>query len=204
MRYRVMVLRGTQPYKCIIESKSVKTCEAAYTKEMEGSRDVLFERKFLRQKPVHYHLCLCTDSRNKKLRSVGYLRDDLGRLVPVEMEGWTVLRMEPFRVREKISDYFAKKLITFETMVKRIVRLPHASVGFVFNKIVVDDGDTLLIFSLKNAHDAERCYNLLREIIGGKLIFFGRIAKSNRRWVYNRLREKGVNVNYFYKVATKT
>lgn len=207
MNYLVVLFKNKERKKIINKFKTYERAESFFNKLMDISDSVIFETRVENAVPSNYELCLLQkkDENFQKL----FVKDDLGRQILVDLDDpdYKIIKLSKYKIPEKIYDLDNKSKITTEEFIKNC--LPKNSVKLISrlnNKVVVQNDNDVRLFSLKNEDESRRFLENLNDY----LIEIGRIdsivvietSKSQKKYLYNILSEKGIDKKCLYRRST--
>ena len=206
MNYLIVLFKNKERRKIIKKFKTLNRAKEYYDSLLK-SNDIVFDRKFENGKYCDYEVGLLEkDSKNFDLY---FVRDSLGRQVKVDLDDpdYTLINVSQYKIEELIYDIQKQKKISLETFVKNY--LPKSGlkvISKINNKIVVQDDDSINIFSLKSSDECSRFLSILENHILGKgridCIMVSDSSKSQKKYLYELLEKKGISKSSLYRRFT--
>lgn len=149
-----------------------------------------------RKRKLNYELGLIFP--NNKWAKPTYIRDELGRLVELEMSDkrYRIKEIIPYWNEELIYDFESKKRIHYNEMMDIILKVEDiAQIFKLNNKLFLQVEDNIRLFSNKNISDADRLFEIVKEDLNkkkrGNFIFVKDISTTQRSHLYEMLEAKG-------------
>jgi hypothetical protein len=187
MNYLVVLFKNKEKKKIINKFKTFERADSFYKKLIEESNSVIFETRF------------------EKL----YVRDEVGRQVLVNLDDpdYKIIRVNKYRVSEKIFDVGKNKKITTEEFIKKY--LPKNSIKLISrlnNKVVVQNDIDVKLFSLKDEDESRRFLENLNDYLidigRGDSIIVSETSKPQKKYLYEILSEMGISKQSLYRRST--
>jgi len=207
MNYLVVLFKNKEKKKIINKFKTFERADSFYKKLIEESNSVIFETRVENARPCDYELCLLQklDDNFEKL----YVRDEVGRQVLVNLDDpdYKIIRVNKYRVSEKIFDVGKNKKITTEEFIRKY--LPKNSIKLISrlnNKVVVQNDIDVKLFSLKDEDESRRFLENLNDhlidIGRGDSIIVSETSKPQKKYLYEILSEMGISKQSLYRRST--
>jgi hypothetical protein len=137
------------------------------------------------------------------------VRDEVGRQVLVNLDDpdYKIIRVNKYRVSEKIFDVGKNKKITTEEFIKKY--LPKNSIKLISrlnNKVVVQNDIDVKLFSLKDEDESRRFLENLNDYLidigRGDSIIVSETSKPQKKYLYEILSEMGISKQSLYRRST--
>lgn len=205
--YLVVVFKNKTKKKIINKFQTLRKANAYYDKLINESNNVLFDKSFENGVQSNYELGLVV-RKTGHTESV-YIKDEIGRQKKVELEDddYTILKISSYRIPDKILDVSTNKRITCEDFIKKY--LPKNTMSMVSslnNKIVVQNDDSINLFTLKTVSDASRFIDFLFGYFlsqkRNETLFVKDVSTAQRKYLYKLLEEKGYSKSYLQRHST--
>jgi hypothetical protein len=205
--YLIVLFKNKVKKKIIKKFKTLKNSDEYYKKLVQESNEVIFDKKYENGFKSEYEIALLGKKRGND--EVIYIKDEFGRQskVNLEDENFSILKVLPYKVDEQFLDYTTKKKInTKELMKKYLSGVGLKMVSKLNNKIIVQNDDTINLFTFKNEDDSSRFIdNLSKIFIEQKKIdcmFVKDSSLSQRKYLYNILVNYGFPKSYLFRQST--
>jgi hypothetical protein len=163
--YLIVLFKNKVKKKIIKKFKTLKNSDEYYKKLVQESNEVIFDKKYENGFKSEYEIALLGKKRGND--EVIYIKDEFGRQskVNLEDENFSILKVLPYKVDEQFLDYTTKKKInTKELMKKYLSGVGLKMVSKLNNKIIVQNDDTINLFTFKNEDDSSRFIDNLSKI----------------------------------------
>ena len=205
--YLVVVFKNKTKKKIINKFQTLKRATGCYDELIKESNSVLFDKSFENGVHSKYEIAIVV-KKTGQTESI-YIKDDIGRQKKVELEDddYTILKISDYKVPDKILDLSNNKRITCEEFIKKY--LPKNSMSMVSslnNKIVVQNDDTINLFTLKTTSDASRLIDFLfGHFLSQKrneALFVKDVSTAQRKYLYKLLEERGFSKSYLQRHST--
>lgn len=206
MNYIIVLFKNKEKKKIIKKFKTfdrakkfydnlIKNNQILFDKVIEENTICKFEMLLLEHDPVDY--------------TPVFIRDDIGRQFKAEIDDskYKILKVSPFKIEELIYDVSKNLRIPFDTFIKNYISGSSLKlISKINNKVVVQNDDTVNLFTFKNESESFRFLNILEEFIvnsGNKnCVIVYDTTKSQKKYMYNVLSEMGVNKKKLYRKYT--
>ena len=206
-KYNIVLFNNNNKKKLIKKYSTLNNAKKKFDKLISESKKIVFNKKYQNFDESYYYLGLITNQ--KVTQKSLYLKDDLGRNIPVNINNseFIFLILEKYNIEELIYDWQTNKKINFETFIKTYTKNKELKNIFVLNnKICVQKDDVFNLFSLKNQEDSdsflEVLENYFRKNNRSDAIFVKDTSSAQRKWVYKILVEKGFDKKRLYRLKT--
>jgi len=204
--YLIVLFKNKEKKKIINKFKTYKRANSFYKEQLKQSDSIIFHRDYENGVKCDYELAIVgLGESNDEI----YIKDDLGRQskVEVDVDGFYIRKISPFRVEEKILDYQTKKKITTSQLIRRYLKKEGMKmVSKLNNKIVIQNDDDFKLFTLKTIFDADKFIDVVsqhfREIGRGDCMFVKDISTTQRKDLYELLSKKGFPKRYLTRLST--
>jgi len=206
MKYLIVLFKNKERKKIIKKFKTLQNAKKVFD-NMINENTVIFNKEVENGKDCSFELGLMEkDSLNFDSY---FIKDNLGRQVKVDLDDpeYKLISVSEFLIEEYIFDLQKNEKISFEKFIKSY--LPKNKIRLISklnNKIIVQDDDLFYLFSLKSDLDCRRFLNILQNYmfknnLSQSLIVFD-TSKPQKKYLYNLLKEKGVDVSVLYRKST--
>jgi hypothetical protein len=175
-----------------------------YKKKLKESSEITFSVEYESGKPCTYKLALVSKNcENEKI----YYTDSLGRNISVNpkiSDNLYIKQLNMFNKEEKLYDVQENKKISFNNFLKKYLSKDKTfMLSKLNNKVVLQEDDNYLLFSLKNEDDCSRFLNLVESKADKKNFIIVRDYSSpQRKYLYDVLIEKGFDIDFLYRTKT--
>ena len=115
--YIVVLFKNKKKRKIIKRYLTEKNAVDSFKELVNKNQKILFDKKIENATPVDYHIGLLTNQ--SSVQNTLYFVDDLGRnhVANLQDKDYVFLKIEKFKIEEKIYDYQKKDKITFEDFI---------------------------------------------------------------------------------------
>lgn len=204
----MVVLFKNKKRKKIIKSFIRKNkAELFFNKCLEESDKVNFEIIVENSKDIVYEIAIVSQLEDSQM--LLFKQDDMGRNVKIEMvdTNHRIIRLEKYNIPEKIFDWKQNKRIYFDFFCKKYLdTVGLKNVFTINNKVVVQNDESLNLFSLKNKKESKRFISVLQNyMINNKradAIFVSDSDTVHRKYLYKLLEENGYDKKRLYRQST--
>ena len=138
-----------------------------------------------------------------------YVIDEMGRSskVKLEDEGMTLLQISQYKKEETIFDIQRDKKILTQEFIKRYLKSDGLKMLSVLNnKILVQNDETVNLFSCKNEDESSRFLDCLSNHFfktkRGDCLFIKDYSTPQRKYLYSLLESKGYDKKVLYRKFT--
>ena len=216
MVYRIIIAKDKKKKKVLYNGSQSYNAKSKFFSIVDKNI-VLFPQEhvsYKKTKPVVYEILLLKEKEEGDLEFND--RDELGRNLPIttKTDKWSIVEKRPYHFEEKFSVFGYPERMEMKTIIKTIFMRGIISktvvkqVNYLFNKVMIWDGDDFDIITCKCIKDAKRFHNILREFCNNQkienVIFSGQVPKRNRTEMYNTIIEKtGWKIDKLYRNSTR-
>jgi hypothetical protein len=205
MNYLVVLFKNKQRKKIL---KKFKTKQKAneYFNRLIGT-EVIFDKRVENGLSCVFEVGLL--EKNSKDFDLYFVRDSLGRQIKVDIDDrdYKLIQILNYSVEEFIYDINNKTKISFTNLVRTY--LPKTGIKLISklnHKIVIQNEDTINLFSLKTELDCERFLNVLNDYMfsmkRADCIIVPDSSKQQKKYLYSLLESKGITKSILYKKST--
>ena len=205
MKYLIVLFKNKQRKKIL---KKFKTKQKAneYFNRLIGT-EVIFDKRVENGLSCVFEVGLL--EKNSKDFELYFVRDSLGRQIKVDIDDpdYKLIQILNYSVEEFIYDINNKTKISFTNLVKDY--LPKIGIKLISklnNKIVIQNENTINLFSLKTELDCERFLNVLNDYMfsmkRADCIIVPDSSKQQKKYLYSLLESKGITKSILYKKST--
>jgi len=207
VNYIVVLFKDKLKKKIINKFVTLKNAKDFYGKKLSISNDVIFEVVVENGHPCKYEIGII--EMNSKQSVPVYVIDEMGRSskVKLEDEGMTLLQISQYKKEETIFDIQRDKKILTQEFIKRYLKSDGLKMLSVLNnKILVQNDDTLNLFSCKNEDESSRFLDCLSSYFfktkRGDCLFIKDYSTPQRKYLYSLLESKGYDKKVLYRKFT--
>ena len=207
MEYLIVLFKDKKRKKIINKFKTLDRAKDFYNNKLDHSSKVIFEKKVENASPCDYELGLLS-KKNNEFNSL-FVKDNLGRQVKVDLDDddYKIIQISKYNVEEKIFDLTNNTKITTTEFLKKFLRVgPLKMVSKLNNKVVLQNDDTINLFSLK---DSDECTRLLDSISlylidNGRsdVIVVSESSSAQKKYLYDILHNMGFDKKILYRTTT--
>lgn len=206
MKYFVVLFKNKERKKIINKFKTYDRALEYFNKKIKDN-NVIFNKEFENGEECFYELGLL-EKESQNFNSY-FVKDSYGRQVKAELDTneYKLLQIKNYKVEDLIQDVSLNKKINFDTFEKMYLKEGGLKlISKINNKIVVQEDDSVNLFSLKTPYESERFLRLLNS----KLIGDGRVdvlivfdtSKEQKKYLYNILEGSGIPKSVLYRSFT--
>ena len=207
MDYIIVLFKNREKRKIINKFKTYERAYKFFNKLVEDSNNVVFDKKTENGSKCSYEICLMT--KNKSGVGKLYIKDELGRTIKVDTDSddYDILKVVNFKKEEEFLDYQTKKRIDYNNFEKNYLSKSGVKmISKLNNKIILQNGETIKLFTFKNIDDAERfILSIEQEMIKKKridCIIVNDFSFPQRKYLYDLLVERGFPKSYLQRYST--
>jgi hypothetical protein len=207
MEYLIVLFKDKKRKKIINKFKTLDRAKDFYNNKLDQSSKVIFEKKVENASPCDYELGLLS-KKNNEFNSL-FVKDNLGRQVKVDLDDddYKIIQISKYNVEEKIFDLTSNTKITTTEFLKKFLRVgPLKMVSKLNNKVVLQNDDTINLFSLK---DSDECTRFLDSISfylidNGRsdVIVVSESSSAQKKYLYDILHNMGFDKKILYRTTT--
>lgn len=205
MNYLVVLFKNKQKKK-ILKKFKTKQNAVKFLDKIKNN-DIIFEKKIENGSFCDFEIGLL--EKNSMDFDSYFVRDEMGRQVKIDIDDpdYKIINISKFKVEEFIFDIDNKVKLSFKEFIKKY--LPKGNIKLVSkinHKIVVQNEDSINLFSLKSETDCERFLLVLNEYMfsmkRSDCIIVPDSSKQQKKYLYSLLESKGIKKSILYKKST--
>ena len=203
VNYIVVLFKDKLKKKIINKFVTLKNAKDFYGKKLSISNDVIFEVVVENGHPCKYEIGIIEMSSKQSVPV--YVIDEMGRSskVKLEDEGMTLLQISQYKKEETIFDIQRDKKILTQEFKSQCTDYDSVVLN---NKILVQNDDTLNLFSCKNEDESSRFLDCLSSYFfktkRGDCLFIKDYSTPQRKYLYSLLESKGYDKKVLYRKFT--
>lgn len=205
MNYLVVLFKNKQKKK-ILKKFKTKQNAVKFLDKIKNN-DIIFEKKIENGSFCDFEIGLL--EKNSMDFDSYFVRDEMGRQVKIDIDDpdYKIINISKFKVEEFIFDIDNKVKLSFKEFIKKY--LPKGNIKLVSkinHKIIVQNEDSINLFSLKSETDCERFLLVLNEYMfsmkRSDCIIVPDSSKQQKKYLYSLLESKGIKKSILYKKST--
>ena len=207
MNYLIVLFKNKVKKKIIKKFKTSNRANNFYESLLSESNDVIFNKEYENGVQVNYEIAILEKTSGTFLPV--FLKDELGRNIKVKLEDsdFSIKKINPYYIEELILDITLNKKINSLEFIKLYLDCPGLKLlSKLNNKIVIQNDNTINLFTLKNDYDSSRFIDVMSEIFMDQQRLDGMFVKdysnAQRKYLYNILIEHGYSKNYLQRQST--
>jgi hypothetical protein len=207
MNYLVVLFKNKERKKIINKFKTLKNAQDFFDKKIDDNSKVIFGKEIENASDCFFELALLK-RRDDNFETM-FVRDDYGRQVKIETDDpdYKIIKISKYLVEEKIFDITKNKKISVNDFIKSY--LPKNSIKLISslnNKIIVQNDNSISLFSLKNEMESKRFLDNLSDYFQkeGRIdsIIVSESSKEQKKYLYDLLSSSGVDKQILYRKST--
>ena len=206
-RYSVVIFKNKVKKKIIKKFVSIDSAVKFFKKKKKESDSVLFDVKIENAEDSKYQIALIDES-PQSFEQI-YLTDDLGRNVKVKLDNknQSIVMIEEFKIEEKLYDLQKQKKVVLDKILSTYLRNPNLKMVYTLNnKVIIQEDDSINVFSLKNASESKRFVTVLSEFFflnkRSDCLFITDDSIPQKKYLYTLLESKGWDKKVLYRGYT--
>ena len=207
MNYLIVLFKNKIKKKIINKFKTSKRANDYYKSLLESSSNVIFDKKYENGLECSYEIGLVEKVSGTFLPV--FLKDELGRNIKVNLddENYTISKINKYLIEELILDVNTNKKITSNEFITKYLNGDGLKlISKLNNKIVVQNDNTINLFTLKNDDDCSRFIDTISNYFLDKkrmdCILVKDYSTTQRKYLYNLLIENGFSKSYLQRQTT--
>lgn len=207
MNYLVVLFKNKERKKIINKFVTAEKAKKFFDSLIEKNSTVQFEVQVENANVINYELCLL-QKRDENFDKI-FIKDSLGRQILVETDdpNYKIIRVENYKISEKIFDIEKKTKITLEEFIKKYLsNFDLKLLSKLNNKVVLQNNDIVKLFSLKNENESKRFLETLNHLMMKSqrtdCIIVSDSSKSQKKYLYNILNNQGFHKQSLYRKST--
>ena len=205
--YLVVLFKNKKKKKIIKKFITFSKAKFFYDKKMKESENVIFDTQIETGKLCNFELGLIEMTSNQLVPV--YITDEMGRNIKVKLEddGMALFQINQFKKEEKLFDLQKKKKITVQTIIKSYLKGDGIKlISILNNKIIIQNDDSLWLFSVKNEQESKRFIDCLSshffKIKRGDCLLISDQSSAQKKYLFTILKEKGIDSKILYRKFT--
>jgi len=207
INFQIVLFKNKKKRRIIKKYTNKERAEEFYQKMLDKSDKVLFEKRVVEGKPINLELCLLQKKSTKT--TPFFIRDEFGRNQKVDLDdaNYQIVKIQNFREPELIFDHQTRKKIPVEKFIRQYLSKDGLKmISKLNNKMIVQNEEQLSLFVLKNDEEVHRLFDELfdhfKSIKKYDCMFVRDLDVAQRKYLYDYLTQKGMNIDYLYRKET--
>lgn len=206
MNYIIVLFKNKEKKKIIKKFKTFDRAKKFYNNLIKDNQ-ILFDKVIEENTICRFEILLL--EHDPVDHTPVFIRDDIGRQFKAEIDDskYKILKVSSFKIEELIYDVSKNLRISFDVFIKNYISGSSLKlISKINNKIVVQNDDTVNLFTFKNESESFRFLNILEEFIvnsgNNNCVIVYDTSKSQKKYMYNVLSEMGVSKKKLYRKYT--
>jgi len=206
MKYLIVLFKNKQRKKIIKKFKTFDRAKKCYDESIEKN-DIYFNKSVENGKFCDYELALVEI--NPSEYENYFVKDNLGRQVKVEVDdsNYKIVKLSKYKVEDFIYDIQKNKKLSFITFIRNYI--PKEGIKLLSklnNKVIVQNDESLSLFSLKSSNESKRFLKILEAyMLKNKrldCIIVSDDSNVQKKYLYELLNSKGIPKSTLYRNST--
>ena len=207
MNHLIVLFKNKKRKKIINRFKTLDRAKEFFSNKVSESENVIFEKQVENALPCSFEIALLS-KKDDNFQSL-FVKDSLGRQVRVDLDDddFKIVEVHEYRVEEKIFDVYQNKKITTQEFLKSYINTPSIKLlSKLNNKVVLQNDDTIDLFTLK---DPEECTRFLKSLSDYfistqrmDVIVVYESSKAQKKYLYDILEKTGIDKKVLYRTTT--
>lgn len=206
MKYSVLLFKNKSEVKVLKRFEKLNEGEFYFDELLKTNQKILFPVKVRNARVVSYEVALVGPKRKKK---EFFTKDEIGRnkKLIIADKHLGIYKISPYRIEERIYDVFEKKRIGINEFIDKYLGFGGIKMISKLNhKLIIQEDDKILLFSLKSQSEAGRFLRILQEylISNGRIdvIAVRDMNRSHRRMLYDLFKKNNLSIKMLYRRFT--
>jgi hypothetical protein len=207
--YSIVLFKNNSKKKIIKTFKTLKNAKNKYNDLINKSNNVIFDVKVENFKDCTYELALIGNANG--FSKPNYLKDSIGRNIKIKLDAVNleIIEISEYKKEEFLFDVQTNKKIKVNSFINEYLSSNNLKVISVLNnKIILQNDDTINIFSVKNPQETVRFIDSLSNYFFNQkrfdCIFVNDTSTPQKKYLINLLSEYGFDKKILYRQFTTT
>lgn len=186
---------------------TLENAKKFFNNKIKENENVYFEKQVENSLDCKFDLCILEKKNNNF--DVIFVKDDLGRQIKADLDDsmLRIMEISPYKMEETIYDINKDKKITLITFYKNYIHKK----GIVLlsrlnNKIIIQEDNSIFLFSLKNELESKRFLKTLSGFLVENsilnCIIVSETSKAQKKYLYDLLGNLGISKKLLYRTTT--
>ena len=202
--FKVILFKNNKKKKILKSFITEKRANEFYEKKLEQSSKVIFPVQMENGKKCKFKIALVSSEPN--LNNI-YYSDELGRNISINpkiSDNLYIKKINTYNKEEKIFDVSEKKKITTNELFKKYIKKSeNYLLSKLNNKMILQNNENFVLFSLKTEEDSNRFLNCIESSNLPKNFMIVRdVSSPQRKYIYNLLKDAGFDIGFLYRTST--
>ena len=206
MKYLIVLFKDKKRKKIINKFKTFARAKNYFDNKIKDNK-IIFDKRVENGKNCNFELGILERGSNNF--EIYYVKDDLGRQMKVSLDDpeYKIIEIKEYLLEEFLYDVLNSEKISFDYFVKTY--LPKIGIKLVSrlnHKVVVQNDDSVNIFSLKSESDCGRFLKVLEDYMYENnridCIIVSDTSKQQKKYLYDYLQSKGISKKILYRKST--
>jgi len=192
-KYKIILFKNGKKYKTFFSTNIKRNAFSKYRKILKQKKP-FFETLYIKRKLCVFEVGIIGPNDSSQI----FKKDELGRniLVTLGSSNFNLLELTPYWKEELIYDHRLKKRIRLEKIISTYLNNRIFKQIFTLNnKIIIQEDDSYLLFSLKNKEDSHRLLDVIETYFSSlgrcDCLFVRDTSTVQRKYLYNLLEKAG-------------
>lgn len=202
-----MLFKNKKKRKIIKRYVNKKQAQEKFDELINDNNKIWFEKVLENATPTQYEIALLTNQ--TKIQESLFTTDELGRNNPVNLENpdYVFLKINKYKIEEKIFDWQKQSKITFLDLIKFYCDSKDLKNIFTLNnKLCIQIDEKVSLFSLKDKDESDRLLEVIQNYFIENnrydAIFVRDVSIAQRKWLYDIMVKKGFDKKRLYRLKT--
>lgn len=186
---------------------TLENAKKFFNNKIKENENVYFEKQVENSLDCKFDLCILEKKNNNF--DVIFVKDDLGRQIKADLDDsmLRIMEISPYKMEETIYDINKDKKITLITFYKNyIYKKGIVLLSRLNNKIIIQEDNSIFLFSLKNELESKRFLKTLSGFLVENsilnCIIVSETSKSQKKYLYDLLGNLGISKKLLYRTTT--
>lgn len=207
MNYLVVLFKNKVRKKIINKFMTLENAKKFFNNKIKENENVYFEKQVENSLDCKFDLCILEKKNNNF--DVIFVKDDLGRQIKADLDDsmLRIMEISPYKMEETIYDINKDKKITLITFYKNyIYKKGIVLLSRLNNKIIIQEDNSIFLFSLKNELESKRFLKTLSGFLVENsilnCIIVSETSKVQKKYLYDLLGNLGISKKLLYRTTT--
>ena len=156
MKYLIVLFKNKERKKIIKKYKSFENAKKYFNTSLDDNKQILFDKKVENGKFCDYEIGIVETNPNDFENY--FVKDEFGRQVKIEIDdpSFKILNLSKFKIEDSIYDIKDNKKLGLISFIRKYIQKDGVKlVSKLNNKIIVQNDDSINIFSLKSESESK-------------------------------------------------
>jgi hypothetical protein len=200
-KFKVVIFKNNKKKKVVKSFVTKQRALSYYNDLLNKNSLVKFNKEFENGKRCSYMIGLIFEGLD--LNSKFFFTDRFGRNISITSSDFEIIKLNDYLNEDYLFDIKKNKKISYDEFYNSILNKKEISlISKLNNKIIIQNNESIELFSLKNEEDSERIIDILSNEKQKPYLISVDFSIEQRKYLYKLLEDYGFNKKMLYRKTT--